>query len=272
MKIFIFLFINILVADFAFAQVNEQEPHDVGSSTSAIISDTITEQVDSTQIIEDTNWSYSVSLAASNKAVKKGILISDGNALLGINSDLTYQDFSIALGASKQFSENKWSDYSIDLDYSHSFNDWFDLSLGVSQFKYFNDTLNPNSENSNSVSITTSLTISDFSFDLGFQRYIGNIPVNYFSGSISYVKIFGGFVIFGILDVTNASYAESDKTKLKNQKQLTNLKSLIFSGILSLKYNFENGFDIGLISTIASDNKSKVTPIFKLKVGYSLDF
>ena len=177
------------------------------------------EKNDSTDFSEETFWSYSGYLMAENKAVKQGFTTNNGKPQVEIGSDLSYKDISFSASLDKQLNANIWTYYSFELDYSHSFTDWFDLSLGVSHFKFMNDTLNPNSENTNSINIITTFSYSDFEFDFEIERFFGIYPVNYLSWTLTYEKEFGDFQVDAIADISNSGYTKAIKEKLKTLKK-----------------------------------------------------
>lgn len=230
------------------------------------------DESDSAETTEETDWSYSGNISLMSKSVQKGFIIGDNKALMSFGSSLSYSEFSLFANVSKQATANIWADYSIGLDYSHSFADWFSLSAGYSYFKYLNDGVNPNSENSNSLDLTTSFSYSDFSFDLGYEMLLGNIPVSYISATLNYNKKFGDFTVDITADVTTSSYSKNSKNKLTSLKKITSVKSLLYTGILYLVYDLPKGFYVGLTGTVTDDYKGNIEPIVEASVGYSIDF
>ncbi|MEI7502917.1 MAG: hypothetical protein WCJ61_06500, partial [Paludibacter sp.] len=200
---------------------------------SIIDAEELENEIDSLTAEDETFWSYSAFTNIKNKSVKKGVIVGKGKALTGFGSDISYRDLTLSASASKMSSANIWTDYSIGLDYSYDFTDWFGLSCGYSHFKYLNDSTNPNSDNSNSLSLTATFYYSDFSFDIDFSRNLGDLPVNYISLSAVYIKSLGDFKIISMIDVTNSDYAKENKAKTNSIKKITNLKSLTYSGAIT---------------------------------------
>ena len=91
---------------------------------------------DSSSVDVESKFSVKGYLSAQNKSVRDGFTVNNGISESELGAEISYFDFSITGLADKQVSANIWTYYSISLGYLHSFNDWFDLSLGVSQFKY----------------------------------------------------------------------------------------------------------------------------------------
>lgn len=230
------------------------------------------DESDSAEATEESDWSYSGDISIMSKSVQKGFIIGDNKALMSFGSSLSYSEFSLYANVSKQATANIWTDYSIGLNYSHSFTDWFNLTAGYSYFKYMNNTVNPNSENSNSLDLITSFSYSDFSFDLGYEMLLGNIPVSYISATLNYNKSFGDFTVDITADVTTSSYSKNSKNQLKSLKNITSVKSLLYTGILYLVYDLPQGFYVGLTGTVTDDYKGNIEPIVEASVGYSIDF
>ncbi|MBF8248182.1 MAG: hypothetical protein HW374_982 [Bacteroidetes bacterium] len=253
----------------------QQESSRVVSDTVSVGVNDTTSEAEPDSIEEDGEylpWTISARTEFENTRIKKGVDLSGTNPTTSSAISVLHEAgwngrfaWSSMLG-----NEGGPLNWSADIGYDYTLNDWLGLTASFSHTRYFADTINAISELQNSLSIGLAATSSVVDIGIGYEIYFGADPARYWSVDVSHSFEFGSLSVdlSGSLtfmsQTIDAGKLEALGALLKKKKQdpaiLLSEKKVTISGISSYSLNLDIRYDLGSGFNVYLDPSYVVSP------------
>lgn len=285
------------ISKFAVDSTSVEEVADSTADNSADSLSTDEDEADADSI--STNWTFDAANTLNSQQLQHGIKNDNGKPTNTFSAGISHDvGLSLKFSGTKDFATTPIiGNWSVDLGYEYSLNDWLSLEASIGRTNYAYDITNIFSLAQNEFSLSADADFGKLSIDLNYRLKFGNDNFHFLALSIARpLKISERFTILPVFSAEYSYYSLDiqDATSVLSAAKLakllsnhaTNTKKVFVvkqNGISSVglaiifDYELGRGFDLDLTPGITYPPidltlKKKIQYGVALGVSYSLDF